>query len=141
VRVVRTWKRDGSRNEIDGEVAVATLCKTALDADLRQQGADAIRQRLDRGQAVETAQAVYVNALAPGASAKAVAILTPPSAAERVKLGVVMRRQAFRALVALEDEGNGADEARAKVAGRYGIPVSQVREIEDEGLEKDWALE
>jgi hypothetical protein len=140
MRVVRTWKRDGSRTEIPGEAAVATLCKSALDAVLRSQGADAIRQRLDRGQAVETAHAVYVNALAPGVSAKAVAILKPPSAAERVTMGVVMRRQAFRALVALQDEGDGADEARVKVAGKFGIPAWQVREIEDEGLAQDWDL-
>jgi hypothetical protein len=120
---------------------VDALCKSALDADLRRQGAEAIRQRLAHGEAVETPHAVYVNALAPGASAKGLAILKPPSAAERVKLGVVLRRQAFRALVALEDEGCGADEARAQIAARHGILVSQVREIEDEGLQKDWALD
>jgi hypothetical protein len=124
-----------------GEAAVDALCKTALDADLRCQGAEAIRQRLARGEAVETPHAVYVNALAPGASVKALAILKPPSAAERVKLRVVMRRQAFRALVALEDEGVSTDVARAQIAARHGIPVGQVREIEDEGLQKDWALE
>jgi hypothetical protein len=35
----------------------------------------------------------------------------------------------------------GTDAARAQVAVRFGLPVWQVREIEDEGLAKDWALE
>ena len=141
MRVVRTWKRDGTRNELPGEAAVDALCKSALDADLRRQGAGAIRDRLARGEAVETEHAVYVNILAAGAAAKARTALTPPPAAGRVKMGVVMRRQAFRALVALQDGGLGADDARAQIAQRYGIPVWQVREIEDEGLAKDWDLE
>jgi hypothetical protein len=78
--------------------------------------------------------------LAAGASAKALAALTPSADAGRVNLSVAMRRQAFRALVALQDEGDGADEARAKVSARFGVPVGQVREIEDEGLKKDWPL-
>jgi hypothetical protein len=145
VRVVRTWKRDGSRSVMPGEVAVDTLCKSALDADLRRQGAEAIRQRLTRGEAVETPHAVYVNVLAAGDAAKALATLTAPwrtpPAAGRVKVGVVIRRQAFRALVSLQDEGVGADDARAQVAAKYGVPEWQVREIEEEGLAKDWALE
>jgi hypothetical protein len=73
------------------------------------------------------AHAVYLNDLAPGASAKASAVLKRPSAAERVKLSMPMRRQVFRALVALQDEEVGTDESRAKVAARYGVPVWQVR--------------
>jgi hypothetical protein len=141
VRVVRTWKRDGSRNELPGEVAVECLRKSALDASLRVQGAGAIWDRLARGEAVETEHAVYVNVLAAAPAAKARAALTPPPAAARIKVGVVLRRQAFRALVALQDEGLGADDARAQIARRYGIPVWQVREIEEEGLAKDWALD
>jgi hypothetical protein len=141
VRVVRTWKRDGTRNELPGDVAVDALCKSALDADLRRQGAGAIRDRLARGEAVETEHAVYVNALSAGAVAKAMAALAPPPAAERVKVGVVLRRQAFRALVALQDGGLDADAARTQIAQKYGIPVWQVREIEDEGLAKDWDLD
>ncbi len=136
VRVVRTWKRDGTRNELPGEVAVDSLCKSALDADLRRQGAGAIRDRLTRGEAVETEHAVYVNVLAAGAATKAT-----PQAAERVRVGVVLRRQTFRAIVALQDGGLGADAARTQIAQKYGIPVWQVREIEDEGLAKDWDLD
>jgi hypothetical protein len=145
VRVVRTWKRDGSRSVMPGGAAVDTLCKSALDADLRRQGPGAIRQRLAGGEAVETPHAVYVNVLAAGAAAKAMASLTAQQAAGRaagrVKVGVVIRRQAFRALVSLQDEGVGTDGARAQVAAKYGVPVWQVREIEDEGLAKDWALD
>jgi hypothetical protein len=141
VRVVRTWKRDGSRSVMPGEAAVDTLCKSALDADLRRQGPGAIRERLARGEVVETPTAVYVNVLAAGAAAQAMASLTAPLAAGRVKVGVVIRRQAFRALVALQDEGVDADGARAQIAARFGMPAWQVREIEDEGLAKDWALD
>ena len=141
MRVVRTWKRDGTRNELPGEAAVDALCKSALDAGLRRQGAGAIRDRLARGEAVETEHAVYVNILAAGAAAKAMAALSVAGAAGRIKVSTVLRRQAFRALVALQDEGLDADVARAQIAQRYGIPVWQVREIEDEGLAKDWALD
>jgi hypothetical protein len=54
---------------------------------------------------------------------------------------VGLRRQVFRTLVALQDGGLGADSARVQTAGRFGIPAWQVRQIEDEGLAKDWALE
>jgi hypothetical protein len=41
----------------------------------------------------------------------------------------------------LQDDGDAPDAARGQVAAQFGIPVWQVREIEEEGLAKDWALE
>ncbi len=140
MRVVRIWKRDGSRNELPGEVAVADLCLGASDTDLRRQGAKAIRQRLARGETVETPHAVYVNVLAGSAAIRRMASLKPSSVTGRVKLGVAMRRQMFRALVALQDEGDDTTAAREQIAQRFGVPVWQVREIEDEGLKQDWPL-
>jgi hypothetical protein len=141
VRVYRIWKRDGTRTTIPGEVAVEVLCKNALDANLRQQGAAAIQQRLANGEAVETEHAVYVNTLAAGVTAKARGAARVAAATQPVKMGVGLRRQAFRALVALQDSGVGADSARVQIAGRFGIPAGQVRQIEEEGLAKDWPLE
>jgi DNA-binding XRE family transcriptional regulator len=85
VRVVRTWKRDGTRREIPGEVAVDVLCRHALDADLRRQGAEAIRQRLTHGEVVETPTANYVNALAAGPTSEGTRTNQIPSLAGRVK--------------------------------------------------------
>jgi hypothetical protein len=125
---------------MDGEVAVADLCLGASDNDLRRQGAEATRQRLARGETVETPHAVYVNVLAGSAAVQRMAALIPSSVSGRVKPGVAMRRQMFRALVALQDEGDGATAAREQIARRFGVPVWQVGEIEDEGLGQDWPL-
>jgi hypothetical protein len=50
------------------------------------------------------------------------------------------RRQIFRALVALQDEGESVLASRAQVARRFRVPVPLVQEIEEEGLAKGWFL-
>jgi hypothetical protein len=48
------------------------------------------------------------------------------------------RREIFRALVEAQDKGAPVASSRKAVAEQFGIRESQVRHIENEGLEKEW---
>ena len=79
------------------------------------------RDRLARGEAVQTEHAVYVNALAAGAAAKAMVTLTRPRPGSGSRWAWYWP-QAFRALVSLEDVGLGADAARTADRRRIRRP-------------------
>jgi len=55
-----------------------------------------------------------------------------------VELSVELRREMFSALVAAQDEKMGVKESREVIANRFGVDVSTVREVEDEGLDNAW---
>ena len=48
------------------------------------------------------------------------------------------RREIFRALVEVQDQGAGVVRSRQLVAERFGLGEGQVRRIEDEGIRRDW---
>ena len=48
------------------------------------------------------------------------------------------RREIFRALVDLQDHGQGVAASRQLIAERFGLSDEQVREIEREGLDRQW---
>jgi hypothetical protein len=48
------------------------------------------------------------------------------------------RRDIFLALVAAQDQAMGVAQSRTLVAERFGVSEQQVREIEQEGLERQW---
>lgn len=54
------------------------------------------------------------------------------------KLHEVDRKEVFLAIVRMQDEGNSVDESRGRAALRFGIDDDQVREIEREGIAKQW---
>ena len=48
------------------------------------------------------------------------------------------RKEIFLALGEAQDGGMSPAESRKAVAGRFGASEGQVREIEEEGLDKEW---
>ncbi len=53
-------------------------------------------------------------------------------------LTVDRRRAIFRAVVEAEDGGQTVAAARAAVAERYAVTGDQVKDIEQEGLDRGW---
>lgn len=58
--------------------------------------------------------------------------------AEETSLDEPRRRELFVALVAAQDEGLGVKASRGTIAGRFGVDVGTVVEVEEEGLDKRW---
>jgi transcription elongation GreA/GreB family factor len=55
------------------------------------------------------------------------------------RLTVQQRKEIFRALVDSQDSGAlSVAESRQQVTKQYEITDAQLRQIEDEGLEKEW---
>jgi hypothetical protein len=55
------------------------------------------------------------------------------------RLNLQERREIFRALVATQDMGlMTVPESRQHVTRQFDITETQLREIEEEGLEKEW---
>ena len=48
------------------------------------------------------------------------------------------RKAVFAALVALQDDGIPVSHSRSVIAERFGLGVQVVRDIEQEGLTKEW---
>jgi len=48
------------------------------------------------------------------------------------------RREIFQALVEAQDQELGVARSRKVIADRFGLDVSQVRQIEQEGLDHEW---
>jgi hypothetical protein len=48
------------------------------------------------------------------------------------------RKEAFRALVDLQDEGRTTEQSRAWVAAQFCININEMREVEREGIKKQW---
>ena len=48
------------------------------------------------------------------------------------------RREIFRALVEAQDRGLTVERSRRMVAKRFGLSEQRVREIEREGLDRQW---
>jgi hypothetical protein len=48
------------------------------------------------------------------------------------------RKAMFAALVALQDDGTPVAHSRSVIAERFGIGVQAVRDVEREGLSKEW---
>jgi len=49
------------------------------------------------------------------------------------------RKEAFRMLVELQDQGFLTDQSRAQVAAHFSINVRDVQCVEREGITKQWA--
>lgn len=54
------------------------------------------------------------------------------------RLTLQQRRDIFRDLVAAQDLGAGVRRSYQLVTERFEITEAQLRQIEDEGLEKEW---
>ncbi len=48
------------------------------------------------------------------------------------------RKEAFRMLVQLQDEGSAAEQSRVAVAAQFSINVRDVQNVEREGITKQW---
>jgi hypothetical protein len=48
------------------------------------------------------------------------------------------KREVFFRIVHLQDEGVSVEDSRGRMAEQFGIDVDDIREIESEGLAKDW---
>ena len=48
------------------------------------------------------------------------------------------RKAVFAALVALQDDGIPVAHSRTVIAERFGLGVEAVRDVEREGLSKEW---
>jgi len=48
------------------------------------------------------------------------------------------RKEVFRALVELQDEGCGTEQSRTSVAAQFSINVREVHDVEREGIAKQW---
>jgi hypothetical protein len=48
------------------------------------------------------------------------------------------RMEVFQALVTVQDQGLTVSASRKAVALRFGLNDPQVRQIEEEGLDKEW---
>lgn len=49
-----------------------------------------------------------------------------------------LRMEIFQALVDAQDQEMGVARSRKVVADRFGVSESQVKEIEEEGLDRQW---
>jgi hypothetical protein len=54
---------------------------------------------------------------------------TPPEA---------LRREIFQALVETQDQDVGVARSRKLIADRFGLSETQVKQIEEEGLDHEW---
>jgi hypothetical protein len=54
------------------------------------------------------------------------------------RINVGQRREIFEALVATQDRINDVPRSRELITKRFGITESQLRQIEDEGIERQW---
>ncbi len=48
------------------------------------------------------------------------------------------RKDAFRVLVALQDEGLTTEQSRVQVAAQFSIDIRQIQNVEREGIAKQW---
>jgi DNA-directed RNA polymerase sigma subunit (sigma70/sigma32) len=48
------------------------------------------------------------------------------------------RREIFMALVEAQDQEMSVAQSRRHIAERFGVSESQVRQIEQEGLDREW---
>jgi hypothetical protein len=48
------------------------------------------------------------------------------------------RKDAFRVLVELQDEGLTTQQSRVQVAAQFSIDVREIRNVEREGISKQW---
>jgi hypothetical protein len=53
-------------------------------------------------------------------------------------LNELARKEAFLMLVTLQDRGCSVDDSREQIASQYGIPISEVPHIEQEGIRRAW---
>jgi hypothetical protein len=49
-----------------------------------------------------------------------------------------LRQEIFKALVDAQDQEMGVARSRKVIAERFGISESQIKEIEQEGLDQQW---
>jgi hypothetical protein len=54
------------------------------------------------------------------------------------RLSVQQRREIFHALVTTQDRGVKVAQSREHVVKQFDITDSQLRQIEEEGLDKEW---
>ena len=54
------------------------------------------------------------------------------------RLTVTQRREIFQTLVATQDEGMKVSQSFEHVSKQYEISDSQIRQIQEEGIEKQW---
>ncbi len=54
------------------------------------------------------------------------------------RFGLQERKEIFRELVLAQDLGAGVRQSYQMITERYELTDAQLRQIEDEGLEKEW---
>lgn len=69
-------------------------------------------------------------------SSKAVLLMDEPSI--KKKLSIDQRRRIFKELVVAQDEQLGVAESRRKVMTDHELSDEQLKEIENEGIDKEW---
>ena len=55
-----------------------------------------------------------------------------------LSLSESQRKEVFRALVEAQDQGLTVSASRKEVALRFGLSDPRIRQIEEEGLDKEW---
>lgn len=54
------------------------------------------------------------------------------------KLHEVDRKEIFRKIVRMQDRGVSLVDCRNRIAAQFGIDEDEIREIETEGIAKEW---
>jgi hypothetical protein len=54
------------------------------------------------------------------------------------RLTIAQRKDIFRALVALQDQGLSARQSAEQARQSFAITEAQLRSIEEEGIDKEW---
>jgi hypothetical protein len=54
------------------------------------------------------------------------------------RLTVQQRKEIFRALVTAQDNGSNVADSIRDVSAQFQITEAQLRQIQDEGIEKEW---
>ena len=54
------------------------------------------------------------------------------------RLTVQQRKEIFRSLVSTQDSGSAVSDSIRSVSQQFQITEAQLRQIQDEGIEKEW---
>ncbi len=124
----RTWKRDGTFNDMTPVAACANLAEFASDPEVRAKDREQQYQRLHAGIVMETPLAVFSFGVADPLAA---------FAARRFKLAD--RRRIFASLVDGQDHASLA-VARDAACSEWSIAPDVLEAIVAEGLAHGWPL-
>ena len=61
-----------------------------------------------------------------------------PQSKSSQMLSELRRKEIFKALVEAQDQKMGVEKSRELIVEQFGVSEQQVREIEEEGLAREW---